>query len=296
MKGSFALSGVQSDVARIERLVLKHARDAFIDDETIGGTWRALDYLDRPDFAQAVEEYDRFISLLESFDIDIDYLPRDEGVGLDSIYPRDAAIISGEGAILCNLSKLGRRAEPAAIESAFSALGIPIHGAISGSGRLEGGDVAWIDERTLAVGRSRRTNQEGIRQLWERLGDCIDELIEVPLPDYRGPGDVFHLMSIFSPIDDDLALVYSPLVPATFREALLSRGIKLVEVPDPEFDAMACNALAIAPRRCVVLSGNPLTRARLEQAGAEVHEYEGAMISRKGAGGPTCLTLPIVRG
>ncbi len=123
MKGSVALSGVQSDVARIERLVLKHARDAFIDDETIGRTWRALDYLGRPDFAQAVEEYDRFIALLESFDIDIDFLPRDEGVGLDSIYPRDASIISGKGAILCNMSKVGRRAEPAAIESAFSSLG-----------------------------------------------------------------------------------------------------------------------------------------------------------------------------
>lgn len=293
---SSVTSGAQSDVARIKRLVLKHARDAFIDDETIGGGWQALNYLGRPDFARAVEEYDRFVALLEGFDIDIDLLPRDDGVGLDSIYPRDASIICNKGAILCNMSKPGRRTEPDAIATALSALGIPIHGAITGEGRLEGGDVAWIDESTLAVGRSHRTNEEGIRQLRERLGDCIDELIAVPLPHYRGLGDVFHLMSIFSPLDEDLALVYSPLMPVPFREALLLRDIELVEVPDSEFEAMACNALAIAPSRCVVLSGNPLTRARLERAGVEVHEYEGAEISRKAAGGPTCLTLPIVRG
>jgi N-dimethylarginine dimethylaminohydrolase len=42
-----------------------------------------------------------------------------------------------------------------------------------------------------------------------------------------------------------------------------------------------------------MVAGNPKTRARLEHAGAEVLEYDGAEISLKGGGGPTCLTRPL---
>ena len=188
-----------------------------------------------------------------------------------------------------------RQTEPGAQEAFFQSLGIPVHGAVTGEGRVEGGDVIWIDQRTLAVGRGYRTNDEGIRQLGELLGECIDELIVVPLPHWRGPGDVFHLMSMISPIDHDLALVYSSLLPVPFREALLSRGIELVEVPDAEYGSMACNVLAVAPRKCIMLAGNPVTKARLEDAGAEVSVFEGEEICFKGAGGPTCLTRPILR-
>lgn len=287
--------GCQSDVARITQMVIKHAKDAFISDEAIDRQWRELNYSGRPDLSRALAEYDRFVELLTGFDIDVHFLPRDESTGLDSLYPRDASIPCNKGMILCNMGKPARRTEPGAQESAFRAMGVPIHGAITGHGRVEGGDVAWIDERTLAVGRGYRTNDEGIRQLRELLGDCIAELIVVPLPHWRGPTDVFHLMSMLSPIDRDLALVYSPLMPVPFREALLSRGIELVEVPQCEFETMACNVLAVAPRKCVMLAGNGRTRARLEQVGVEVHEFEGHQISAKGAGGPTCLTRPVLR-
>ncbi len=114
-------------------------------------------------------------------------------------------------------------------------------------------------------------------------------------PHWRGPGDVFHLMSIVSPVDRDLAVVYSPLMPVPFRERLLERGISLVEVPGEELDSMGANVLAVAPRRCVMVAGNPTTRRRLEQAGAQVIEDEGREISLKGGGGPTCLTRPLQR-
>jgi N-dimethylarginine dimethylaminohydrolase len=145
------------------------------------------------------------------------------------------------------------------------------------------------------VGRGYRTNAEGIAQLRTLLGDTIDELIEVPLPHWRGPDDVFHLMSIISPVDDDLAVVYSPLLPVPFRERLIERGIALVDVPDGELDAMGANVLALGPRRCVMVAGAPRTRALLERAGAEVLVYPGGEISLKGGGGPTCLTRPIRR-
>lgn len=287
--------GCQSEVGAVTSLFLKHAKDAYVSEEAIDRQWQKLYYLARPDLARAVEEYDRFVDLLGGFDIEIHFVPRHESTGLDSIYVRDASIVCDKGAILCNMGKAERCAEPAAVEAAFHAEGIPIHGAITEPGTAEGGDVVWIDERTVAVGRGYRTNDEGIRQLGELLSRCVEELIVVPLPHWRGPGDVFHLMSILSPIDYDLALVYSPLMPVPFREALLSRGIELIEVPDREFVTMGCNVLAVAPRKCIMLAGNPQTRARLERAGVEVHEFEGQEISLKGAGGPTCLTRPILR-
>ena len=215
---------------------------------------------------------------------------------MDSVYVRDASVITDRGAVLCRMGKPQREGEPSAQEAAFRALGIPVLGAIQPPGRLEGGDVVWLDQRTVAVGRGYRTNAEGIQQLHDLLGDAVDEVIAVALPHWRGPADVFHLMSIISPVDTDLAVVYSPLMSVPFRERLLERGTTLVEVPDDEFDSMGANVLAIAPRKCVMVAGNPKTRAALERAGAEVFEYEGSEISLKGGGGPTCLTRPLARG
>jgi N-dimethylarginine dimethylaminohydrolase len=169
-------------------------------------------------------------------------------------------------------------------------------GALARPGRLEGGDVVWLDARTVVVGRGYRTNDEGIRQMTMLLGDTVDDVLTVPLPHWRGTDDVMHLMSLISPIDNDLAVVYSPLLPVPFREYLLGRGFTLIEVPDSEFETMGTNVLALAPRRCLMLAGNPRTRAALERAGVEVLEYVGTEISVKGAGGPTCLTRPVRRG
>jgi N-dimethylarginine dimethylaminohydrolase len=288
-------SGTQSDVGRIERILLKHARDAFRDDALIAAQWRELNYPSPPDFVRATREYDRLVSLFDGWGIEVLFVPADPEVGLDSIYVRDAAVLSDRGAILCNMGKRARSSEPRALEPVLREAGVPILGAIEGQGRLEGGDVAWLGPGTLAVGRGYRTNDEGIEQLRSLLGDAIDDLIVVPLPHGKGPDDVFHLMSILSPIDLDLALVYSPLMPVPFRETLLERGIRLVEVPDEEFESMGCNVLAVAPRRCLMLEGNDRTRSRLERAGAEVHVFEGEQISAKGAGGPTCLTRPLLR-
>jgi N-dimethylarginine dimethylaminohydrolase len=193
------------------------------------------------------------------------------------------------------MGKPARRKEPAAQGDAFRAAGIPVIGAIEPPGTLEGGDVVWFDERTVAIGRGYRTNAEGVRQFRDCLEPHVDVVV-VPLPHYRGPEDVFHLMSILSPVDEDLAVVYSPLMPVPFREWLLARGTRFVEVPDEEFESMGANVLALAPRRVLLLDGNPVTRARLEAARAEVLTYDGSEISLKGGGGPTCLTRPLTRG
>jgi N-dimethylarginine dimethylaminohydrolase len=278
---------------RLTHVVLKHPRDAFRDATTIEREWQALNYLAPPDFARAVDEYEAFVALVGS-GANVSFLTADGGTGLDSIYVRDASIVCRRGVILGNMGKVARRGEPAAQRNAFATLGIPVAGAIEGEGRLEGGDLVWLDERTVAVGEGYRTNAEGIRQLRVLLGHDVDVLV-VQLPHWHGAGEVLHLMSLISPVDRALAVVYSPLMPATFRTALLNRGYTLIEVPDDEFETMGTNVLALAPRRCLMLEGNPKTRAALERAGAEVLVYKGGEISVKGAGGPTCLTRPIVR-
>lgn len=284
----------QSDVGTLKSVLLKHARDAFRDAATVDAAWRGLNYLAPPDPGRAVAEYDHFAARIEEMGARIHWMPPDEVTTLDSLYVRDASIASSAGMILCNMGKAARSTEPAAQAEAFRTLGIPVAGAVTGAAKIEGGDAVWLGPTTLAVGRGYRTNDEGIRQLRGILGAGI-EVVVAHLPHWRGPADVFHLMSILSPIDRDLALVYSPLLPVPFRELLLSRGFDLVEVPEEEFESMGCNVLALGPRRCLMLDGNPVTRTRLEKAGAQVAIFSGEEICRKGSGGPTCLTRPILR-
>jgi N-dimethylarginine dimethylaminohydrolase len=180
-------------------------------------------------------------------------------------------------------------------QKAFESAGIPVLGQIEAPGTLEGGDVAWLDEKTLAVGHGYRTNRSGIEQLTALLTPRGIEVIEVHLPHFRGPSDVFHLMSILSPIDKDLAAIYSPLMPVAFRNLLLERGFRFVEVPESEFDSLGCNILATGPRQCIMVKGNPATEQALRKAGCQVISYAGNEISVKGGGGPTCLTRPVRR-
>jgi N-dimethylarginine dimethylaminohydrolase len=285
----------QSDVGDLDSVLVQHVGDGFRDQPTIDAQWRGLNFTSAPSFDRAIAEHERFLSILESSGAQIEMLPAGDGLTLDSVYVRDASVVCDRGAILCRMGKPARAHEPAAHAAAFARLGIPVIGGIAPPGLLEGGDLVWLDERTIAVGRGYRTNAPGIEQLRALLGDAVDEVIAVALPHWRGPGDVFHLMSIVSPVDRDLAVVYSPLMSVPFRERLLERGMRLIEVPDEEFASMGANVLALGPRRCVMLAGNPVTRSRLERAGVEVLEYEGREISAKGGGGPTCLTRPLRR-
>lgn len=284
-----------SESGHLKSVFIKRAKDAFIDDVHVTKHWEALNYLGKPDIQKAFSEYEAFEQIFKDNGTEVLYLPKDASVNMDSIYCRDAAIATSKGMIICNMGKEGRKNEPLAEQKAFEANGIPVLGVITAPGTIEGGDVAWLDEKTLAVGHTYRTNEEGIKQITALLKPLGVDVITVPMPHYRGPSDVFHLMSVLSPVDKNLAVVYSPLIPIVFRNELINRGFELVEVPEAEFDSMGCNVLALAPRLCLMVKGNPITKAGLEKAGCKVIEYEGAEISVKGGGGPTCLTRPIDR-
>lgn len=284
-----------SEYLPLASVYIKTAADAFIDDKKLKAEWEALNYLSCPELLESKIEYIAFEAILKKEGIGIKYFPRDKHLPLDSMYCRDASIATNHGMIICTMGKEGRRLEPEAQQRTFQANDVPVSGAIKAPGTLEGGDVAWLNEKTVAVGHTYRTNEEGIRQLKNFLTPIGVEVIVVDLPHYKGAEDVFHLMSILSPVDKDLAVVYSPLMPIRFRNQLLQMGFELVEVPEDEFESLGCNVLAIGPRKCVMVSGNPKTQAALERVGCQVFRYSGQEISVKGGGGPTCLTRPINR-
>jgi N-dimethylarginine dimethylaminohydrolase len=283
-----------NEFGRLTAVALRHPDAAFGDAGRIAAQWRDLAWHSAPDLAAARAEYAAFEALLREAGTKIVHLPDGDGLTLDSLYVRDALIVTPAGLVLAAMGKPARAGEPAANAATLEKAGYPVVGAIEPPGRIEGGDLVWLDQATLVAGHTYRTNPEGIAQLATLVGPDVT-VHTVQMPHHKGAADVFHLMSVLSPIDRDLALVYPPLAPVALMELLAERGITTVAVPDEEFASMGCNVLAIAPRRCIMVEGNPETRRRLEAAGATVQEIEGSEICRKGDGGPTCLTRPLSR-
>jgi N-dimethylarginine dimethylaminohydrolase len=287
--------GGQSEVGTLKRVLLKRPEHAFVSQAKLENEWERLGYLACPDYSTAVKEYDRFADILSQH-AEVMFTPESmTELSIDAIYVRDASIITNHGIVLCNMGKRARSLEPSLFRNVYDEMGIPIVTTISGRGSLEGGDVVWLKDHTLVVGSGYRTNASGIDQLRRMTFDSVSRLIVVDLPHWNGPGDVFHLMSMLSPVDVNKLLVYSRAMPVVFRNELVDQGYELIDVPDEEFDSMGCNVLALAPAKCLMLSGNPVTRKRLEAAGVEVVVYQGEEISIKGGGGPTCLTRPLLR-
>lgn len=284
-----------SEYLKLHSVFIKPVKNAFVSNEFIEKQWRQLNYLSKPDYDLALKEYELFENELINSVANIQYFPQNNAVSIDSMYCRDASIATDFGMIICNMGKPGRSTEPEFQKQVYKQNNIPILGEIQSPGTIEGGDVAWIDETTLAVGHTYRTNEAGIEQLKSLLKPHGIQVIVAELPHYKGKSDVFHLMSILSPVDKNLAVVYSPLMPIKFRNELIDRGFDFIEVPDNEFESMGCNVLAIAPRQCIMVAGNPITQKRLEDSGCKVTVYKGEHISVKGGGGPTCLTRPLLR-
>lgn len=283
-------------VAPLRRVVVKRPAEAFRSQATIEAQWQALDYLSVPDLAKAGRDHDRFIALITQAGGEALNLPADDRTGLDSLYVHDPVLMTKGGAVIFQTGKVARRGEGPAIEDAFHEWGIPILGSISGTGTAEAGDMLWLDHNTLLVGRGFRTNPAGIQQLQVLVAPLGVSVISFDLAYWHGVNEVLHLQSFISLLDDNLAVVYRKLVPVAMYELLLDRGVEMIDVPDSEYDSMACNILTIAPRQVVMVAGNPTTSARIAAAGCSISEFDGSAICLPGSGGPTCLTRPILRG
>jgi dimethylargininase len=252
-------------------------------------------YASRPDLSAAQTEHDGLVSLLRESGVDVLYLDDPQPGRADSIFVHDPAIVTNRGAIVLRMGKELRRGEELAMASGLERIGVPVLSTLQGRATAEGGDMLWLNQDVLAVGQGFRTNGEALGQLRDATKSLGVRVEPVPLPYYRGPAACLHLMSLISILDDDLAVVYSRLLPVPFWKLLREHGFDFVEVPDEEFETMAANVLAVAPRDCVMLEGNPITQARLKDAGCRVRTYRGKEISLKAEGGATCLTRPILR-
>lgn len=257
------------------------------------GLWQEFGWHDRPDLGRAAAEHAAFRELLGSRGAEVVLADTQMEPNPDGIYTCDPALETPFGTVLLRPGKVSRRVEVDAMGSALIGSGEAIVGRLEAPGTAEGGDLVWLDERTLIAGRSYRTNDAGLEQLRALLPGV--DVLAFDLPHLTGPADVWHLRSFLSVLDEDLALAFTPYVPARLMELLTERGVAVLECPGAEFGAMATNVLALAPRVALALDGNRETRALMERAGVEVLTYGGEEISRKGDGGPTCLTRPLDR-
>jgi dimethylargininase len=281
------LFGGQNMTATLRRVLVRPPRAAGF------ATWREYGWRSEPDVGKLAEEHESFCTALAAGGAEVvpahTPLPTDP----DAIYVFDPAIVSDGGAIVLRPGKEGRLVEMDAIAADFEHAGVPIAARLEAPASADGGDTIWLDESTLLVGRGYRTNDDGIQALRAALPEI--EVLAFDLPHLHGSDVVLHLLSLLSPLDDDLVVAYLPLLPVRLVQLLQELEIRIVEVPDDEFETMGANVLALAPRVGLALEGNEETRKRLESAGVDVSVYLGNEISRKGDGGPTCLTRPLLR-
>lgn len=286
--------GSQSMAGPLKRVLMRSAASAM--QRADARTWH---YGPGFDPAKAADQHDALTALVAASGAEIAWLS-DEDDGLaDSVFTHDPSLVADDGAVILSMGKTLRTPEPGLHEAAYRKLGIPILGRIEPPATVEGGDCVWVDRTTLAVGRGVRTNQAGIQQLANILGPRGVSVYGFDLPFWQGEEACLHLMSVISPLADDLALVHSPLLPAPFWQMLRSRGIELVEGDAAEFresNGLSLNVLPTAPREVIAVAGFPKTQAAMEAAGCKVSTFEADALCIACEGGPTCLTRPILRG
>jgi N-dimethylarginine dimethylaminohydrolase len=280
--------GAQSMTADLREVLVARPGAAFgrAFDEPAHGFLRPVD------LERARRQHDGLVATLEELGARVEILDV-ETDDPDLVYTFDPLLVSDRGAIALRPGKPNRANEPEVLEAWTAAAGIPTAGRIEAPGSLEGGDTFWLRPDLLCIGRTLRTNDAGARQLAEIVGGEV-RIFDVPF--WRGPSELVHLLSVISPVADDLAVVFLPLLPVGLWELLGELGVRLVEVPEEEYRTLGCNVLAVRPGVVIVADGNPVTRRRLEAAGCEVHAIPLGEIGENGSGGPTCLTRPILRG
>lgn len=286
--------GAQSMAARLRRVLMRSADGAMR-----GADAARWHYGPTFDAARAAAQHAALAGLVAACGAAIEWLPDDADGLADSVFTHDPSLVTSAGAVILSMGKPLRAPETALHAAAYERMGVPILGRIAAPGTVEGGDCVWVDERTLAVGRGVRTNEAGIRQLAAILEPLGVEVIGYDLPLWLGEEACLHLMSVISPLADDLALVHPPLLPTAFYQLLKSRGIALVTGDPEEFAAsngLSLNVLPTAPREVIAVAGSPRTKAAMEDAGCRVLTFEAEALCIACEGGPTCLTRPVLRG
>ncbi len=257
--------------------------------------WRELGFHHAPDFAAAHRQHEILCGLLTESGAEVVRLPATESLTLDAIYAHDASLATDHGLVLMNPAKKNRVAEAQAHASFCAQLGIPVLGEIRLPGTSESGDIVWLDSRTLLIGDGYRTNRVGIEQMRALLSPKNVDVLSAPLPYGSGPSACLHLMSLMSMLDEQTILVDLPWLAVETVELLKGRGFRLLEIDCGERDTLACNVLSLGQKRLIAIEENVKTNQRLRDAGFDVRTFPGSEICINGAGGPTCLTRPLLR-
>jgi N-dimethylarginine dimethylaminohydrolase len=249
-----------------------------------------------PQFETARTQHARLCQILEEAGAELIELPPAANLTLDAVYAHDASLPTDFGMIFMYPGKPNRVGEATHQRDFCLSLGIPLLGEIRPPGKTEAGDMVWISERTLLVGHGYRTNRAGIEQMRALLDPHGVEVLSAPLPYGPGPSACLHLMSLISLLDETTALVDLPWLAVETVELLESRGYGFIEIDASQRNTLACNVLSLGQRRLVAIEENRKTNERLRRAGFEVFTFPGSEICINGAGGPTCLTRPLLRG
>jgi N-dimethylarginine dimethylaminohydrolase len=277
------------------RVMVCRPENAGWNDAQKAAAWRELGFQHAPDFAVARSQHEVLCRLLSESGAEIVSLPAAESLTLDAVYAHDASLATDYGLVMMNPGKKNRGAEPRLHATFAAGLGIPVFGGITPPGASESGDIVWLDSQTLLVGDGYRTNKTGIAQLRAMLAPKGVEVLAAPLPYGPGPSACLHLMSLMSVLDEQTILVDLPWLAVETVELLKARGFRLVEIEYSERDTLACNVLSLGGKRLIAIDKNIRTNQRMREAGFDVRTFPGSEICINGAGGPTCLTRPLLR-
>lgn len=247
-----------------------------------------------------IDEFQGYQRLLESQDISITLLP--DATDPDSIYLYDAMLHTPWGIVIYQSKKLNRMHES---EEVYAYIhhhtDTPILGRIKAPGYIDGGDVFWLTPHCLVFGLSWRSNLEGANQLQNILAPFNIEVRCYDVPNLFGRHICLHMMSLISPLREDLALIYEPGLPIRLYRDLREEGYSLISVSEEEWDTannpprLASNVLALGDNRAISLSGNPITAQRIRDQGMTLIEFDAPNLCNAGTGGPTCLTSVVSR-
>ena len=282
--------GVRSSVAELTRVAVRRP--------LMGGPEVIAEYeaahWQTPDLEALAAQHAAFVDTLRTLGSEVVELEPVPGLP-DAVFVYDPAFVIPSGTVAFQAAKPARRGEAEHLVAGLELAGVPTIGRLVGDATADAGDMFWLDADTVAIGRTYRTNQAAVDQMRGILAGDGVAVETFDMPHDLGPEYCLHLMSVISPIRDDLAVVYEKLAPVPLLQALATRGIEWINVDDEEYVTLGCNILAVRPGVVVMGARNHRTADKLRERGVEVHTFDSEQ-SDKGEGGPTCMTRPIARG
>jgi dimethylargininase len=281
--------GVRSSVAELKRVAVRRP--------LVGGADVVAEYVrahwQTPDLPALAEQHAGFVATLRGLGSEVIELDPVPGLP-DAVFVYDPAFVIPSGTVAFQSAKAARVGEAEHLVTGLELAGVPTVGRLIGEATADAGDMFWLDEGTVAIGRSYRTNEAAVDQLRGILAADGVAVEVFDVPHDMGPEYCLHLMSVISPVREDLAVVYERLAPVAMLRSLARRGIEWVPVDDEEYVTLGCNILAVRPGVVVMGGRNVRTADKLRERGVDVHTFDSEQ-SDKGEGGPTCMTRPVLR-